>query len=478
MDRRSFVSLAGTAAAGALLAKESAAVAARRPNIVFVMADDLGYADLSCFGRREYSTPRIDSLARDGVRFTQAYSSSPVCSATRVALMTGRYQYRLRVGLEEPLRDNGTVGLPPEHPTLPSLLRAAGYRTALVGKWHLGQLPRFGPLQSGYDTFYGFRSGAVDYYSHVNVQGAKDLWDGDVSVDAHGYLTDLLGDRAVKLIEDFSAGPAPFLLSVHFSAPHWPWEAPGDEAEGRRIGSKLFHFDGGSMATYARMVERLDFQVGRVLDELAKRRLARDTLVVFTSDNGGERFSNTWPFSGRKAELLEGGVRVPALMRWPRKLAGGWVSQQTLITTDWMPTLLAAAGVTPHPEYPPDGVDLLPLLSPGAAPVARKLFWRYKSNAQRAMRDGDFKLLKIKGNTYLFNVVDDPQERANLRDRHRDLYARLTREWDAWNAAMLPEIPESMTSGHSAASTADRYGDPLPANEVDVLGWPEPVTQP
>lgn len=479
MNRRSFLSVAGTATAGSLLIGGNArGNVARRPNILFVMADDLGYADLSCFGRREYATPRIDSLARDGTRLTQAYSASPVCSATRVALMTGRYQYRLRVGLEEPLREKGGLGLPADHPTLPSLLRAAGYRTGLVGKWHLGPLPQFGPLQSGYETFYGFRSGGIDYYAHTAVSGNADLWDGDVPIEANGYLTDLLGDRTLQLIDQYAAGVAPFMLSVHFNAPHWPWEAPGDEAESRRVRKNLFHFDGGSLAVYARMVERLDFQVGRILDLLEKRKLARDTLVVFTSDNGGERFSDTWPFSGRKFDLLEGGVRVPTLVRWPGRIPAGRVSQQTAITMDWLPTLLAATGVETHPDYPPDGVNLLPLLAAGARPVPRKLFWRYKSNSQRAMRDGDLKLLKIKNNTFLFDVAADPLERANLRDRRREDYLRLTREWDAWNSTMLPEAPESMTSAPGGGEYPDRYGDPVKPTQVDAPGWPEPDSRP
>jgi arylsulfatase A-like enzyme len=308
------------------------------------------------------------------------------------------------------------------------------------------------------------------------MQGQRDLWDGDTSIEAQGYLTDLLGDRAVRLIDEYSAAKAPFLLSLHFSAPHWPWEAPGDEAESKRIAGKpLTHYDGGSLPIYRRMVESLDHQVGRVLDTLAKRGLARDTIVVFTSDNGGERFSDTWPFSGRKFELLEGGVRVPTLVRWPRALPGGRTSGQVAITMDWLPTLLSAAGVAPHAGFPSDGVNLLPLIAPGATPLPRKLYWRFKTNAQRSMRDGNFKLLKIQDNTFLFDIVADPLERANLRDRHRDVYARLTREWDAWNATMLAEVPESPTAVQSPADVADRYGMPAAPNAVDDMSrWPEP----
>jgi len=180
-----------------------------QPNIIFVMADDLGYADLSCYGRRDYSTPNVDRIAADGLRFLQAYANSAVCSATRTALITGRYQYRLPIGLEEPLTSASTrkVGLPPEHPTLPSLLRKAGYGTTLIGKWHLGRLPEFGPLQSGYDHFYGFRGGALDYYTHKfgpAPSNTDDLWDGDVKIQQNGYLTDLLGERAVAVVNDYA----------------------------------------------------------------------------------------------------------------------------------------------------------------------------------------------------------------------------------------------------------------------------------
>ncbi|HEV2957733.1 MAG TPA: sulfatase-like hydrolase/transferase, partial [Xanthobacteraceae bacterium] len=266
------------------------------PNIVFIMADDLGYADLSCYGRRDFVTPNMDRIAQRGVRFTQGYANSAVCSATRLALITGRYQYRLRLGLEEPLAGNREVGLPPEHPTLPSLLRAAGYGTSLIGKWHLGFLPKFGPLQSGYDHFFGFRSGAVDYYTHQNPRQQHDLWDQDVEVHQVGYVTQLLGARAVAAIDAYARGGRPFLISLHFNAPHWPWEAPGDEPESQRVaGTNLRHFDGGTQETYARMIAAMDREIGRVLDALDAHGLADNSIVIFTSDNGGERFADTWP---------------------------------------------------------------------------------------------------------------------------------------------------------------------------------------
>jgi len=431
---------------------------AQPANIIFIMADDLGYADLSCYGRRDFTTPNIDRIAERGLRLTQGYANSAVCSATRLALITGRYQYRLRLGLEEPLAGNPDVGLPPEHPTLPSLLRAAGYGTALIGKWHLGFLPKFGPLKSGYDHFFGFRSGAVDYYSHQNPRQQHDLWDQDVEVHQIGYVTELLGARAVETVNAYARGGRPFFISLHFNAPHWPWEAPGDEAEARHVaGTNLRHFDGGTQEIYARMVGAMDREIGRVLDALDAQGLGENTIVVFTSDNGGERFADTWPFTGRKTELLEGGLRVPTLIAWPARIPSGATSEQVAITMDFMPTLLAAAGITPDRGHPPDGIDLLPALT-GDTPIERKLFWRYKTNRQRAARIGDYKYLKILDNTFLFNVVDDPLERANLKDRRRDIYDRLVAEWETWNAGMLPEVPESFTESYTGAQIADRYG--------------------
>ncbi len=433
----------------------------RRPNIVFIVADDMGYADVSCYGRRDLVTPNVDRIAAHGVRFTQSYANSPVCTASRVAIITGRYQVRLPVGLEEPLsaRSESGIGLPPEHPTLPSLLRRAGFGTTLIGKWHLGALPDFSPLKSGYDHFYGFRGGTLDYYRHTGRSGAPDFWEDDTPVSAAGYSTDLFGDRAVEVIGDYARAGQPFLLSLHFNAPHWPWEAPGDEAESERLrGRDLIHWDGGSQETYRRIVAAMDVQIGRVLDALETHQIARDTVVIFTSDNGGERFSDTWPFSGKKTELLEGGIRIPALISWPARIPAGLVSEQVSANMDWLPTLLAAADAPPDPAFATDGMNLLPHLSEGTPVVERKLFWRYKSLWQRAARIGEWKYLKILDNTFLFNVVADPLERANLKDRRPDIYNRLVAEWGAWNATMLPETATSFTENFTGAELADHLG--------------------
>jgi len=450
------------------------------PNIVYIMADDMGYADVSAYGRPDMKTANIDRIAARGVRFLQGYANSAVCSATRTALITGRYQYRVRVGLEEPLSGgpaSANIGLPPEHPTLPSLLKKAGYGTTLVGKWHLGYLPNFSPLKSGYDHFYGFRGGALDYYRHTPGGPNEDLWDDDMPLHQIGYLTTLFGDRAVSVVNGYAKSREPFFLSLHFNAPHWPWETPGaeGEAESERLrvhGRGIGDYDGGTQRTYREMIGAMDVQIGRVLKALDDNRLTNDTIVIFTSDNGGERFADTWPFTGRKMELLEGGLRIPSIISWPARLPQGKTSEQASISMDWMPTLLAAAGGAPDPAYPMDGINLLPMLT-GASPIQpRTLYWRYKANAQRAIRDGDMKFLKILANTFLFNVVEDPLERANLKGRQPEVYERLVNKWLEWNQTMLPEVDESNTGGNDAANWADHVGSPPPASTADNPGPP------
>ena len=432
-----------------------------KPNIIFILADDLGYADVSCYGRRDYTTPAIDSLAAQGMLFTQSYANSAVCSATRTAIITGRYQDRLPIGLEEPLV-NRDVGLPPSHPTLPSKLKDSGYATYLVGKWHLGKLPKYGPLKSGYGHFWGFRGGALDYFTH-DVLGTPDLWDNDSPVETQGYLTDLMGDEALRIIDGHSGGDKPFFISLHFNAPHWPWEGPDDETEARRLAemkmgaSTIYHFDGGDLETYGQMVMAMDRQIGRIIAGLERAGLADNTIVIFTSDNGGERFSDTWPFSGKKTELLEGGLRIPTIVRWPGYVAQGSSSEQTIMSMDWMPTLLNAAGADNEDGYWFDGIDLRPALS-GAPPVHRTLCWRYLNMRQEACRSGDWKYLKIWGNTFLFNIAKDPLERANLKDREPDIYARLVQEYNSWNATMLPLDLEAFTGGFTGAEIPDNFG--------------------
>jgi arylsulfatase A-like enzyme len=426
-----------------------------RPNIVFIVADDLGFADLGCYGARPgpggQVSPSIDRLAAEGLRFTQGYANSPVCSPTRFALMTARWQYRLRGAMEEPInsrsKGSATLGLPPELPTLPSMLREAGYATALIGKWHLGYPPSFGPLRSGYDEFYGIMAGGVDYFTHCSSTGDHDLFEGEAEHHSTGYLTDLLSARAAGHVRRHAAAARagrPFFLSLHYTAPHWPWETRDDAALAPTLADRLFHLDGGSVSTYRRMIQHMDEGIGALLQTLADEGLARDTLVVFTSDNGGERFSDNWPLVGGKMDLTEGGIRVPWVARWPAGIAPGGVTAQHCLTMDWSATLLDLAGAAPPPGHALDGISLRAVLIDPAATFERPLFWRMKHRGQRAHRLGRFKYLRVDGHDYLFDIDADARERANLakREPHRLLAMRAA--WGSWDAT-LPPIPDDAT---------------------------------
>ncbi len=435
----------------------------RKPNIIFIVADDLGYADLGCYGGREALfgavSPTLDRLAANGLRFTQGYSNSPVCSPTRFALMTARYQYRLRGAAEEPIgskqRGSTTIGLPPEHPTLPSLLRDAGYRTALVGKWHLGYPPHFGPLKSGYDEFFGPMAGGVDYFSHCDFRGTHDLWFGEEEKAQEGYLTDLISRRSVEFIE--RQADEPFFLSVHYTAPHWPWETRDDEHVAQDVRDNIFHLHGGNIETYRRMIHHMDEGIGWIVDALREKNLLNNTLIVFTSDNGGERFSDNWPLVGGKMDLTEGGIRVPWIVHWPTVIEKNRVSAQHCLTMDWSATMLDIGGATAHAEYPLDGTSLLPMLQDAAAEFPRTMHWRMKHRHQRALRDGDWKYLRVDEHEYLFNVASDERERANQAAHEPQQLNAMRAMWEAWNATM-PSIPEDaiVSLGYSAKDMPQR----------------------
>lgn len=440
-------------------AKARKAAPAQKPNVIFIMADDLGYADLSITGSRHIKTPAIDSIGAQGIVLRQGYASTPICSPTRTALLTGRYAQRLPVGLQEPLGIDAPKGsgVPLDQPTLASVFKAQGYRTALVGKWHLGDPPDHSPLRHGYDSFLGIIEGGADYFLHRLTFGGKPtgigLSDGVKPVDRDGYLTDMFGDEAVKLVEVDDARP--LFLSLHFTAPHWPWEGREDEALAKKIGSS-FHYDGGSIAKFREMVQIMDQNVAKLLDVLKRTGKDRDTIIVFTSDNGGERFSDTWPFVGHKGEVLEGGIRVPLMLRWPARIKAGSTSEQVMASMDFLPTLLRMAGGDPGAAGTFDGMDLSAQLTAGAAPAERTICWRMKADNQAAIRQGNWKYLKIGQKEALFNLAEDEREQANFATSNPDKLKELRDLWDAWNAQMLP-YPLNSFSQPNRQSYSDRY---------------------
>ena len=484
INRRDFITtaLAATAATKIGAASKITQPHTKRPNILFILADDLGYGDLSCYGRPDYETPNLDRLAAQGVRFANAYSAAPLCTPTRCAFITGRYPARARVGLEEPLHEKRALGdralvlgLPPEHPTIASLLKRSGSETALIGKWHLGYLPTFGPIQSGFEEFFGIMSGAVDFFTHKDMEGDLDLFEGKVPVERIGYMTEMLTQRAVKYISDRRNSSRPFYLSLHYTAPHWPWEAAGDRPPDPEKRGPVAFRAGGSLKTYAAMMKSLDDGIGEVLRALDRAGLASNTLVIFTSDNGGERFSYNWPFRGDKGDLWEGGIRVPAIVRWPgmsnvqgprsnvgmRSQQGGLpllignrqsaigsprgrVIDDVIITMDWTATLLAAGGAKPDPNYPLDGIDLMPIIHsasprPPVSPSPRLLFWR--SSRQDAALHGRWKYVKDGDDEYLFDLSVDEHEQANFREQNPAMFNQLKEEFKKWNATVLPRPP-------------------------------------
>ena len=435
LTRREFLDAAAGAAA-TLTASQLGAASPERPNVLFILADDLGYGDLSCYGRPDYRTPVLDELALQGLKFTSAYAAAPVCTPTRCALLTGRYPQRTEVGLYEPLTGRDLdKGLSPDHPTAASLLKANGYETALIGKWHLGWKPEFGPNRHGYEEFFGILSGTADYFTHRSSAKTPDLWENLTPIERVGYLTDLLSDRAAE----FLARPRsrPFYLSLHYTAPHAPWEGPEDAAIGHTDHGAGPMNDGGSLKIFGAMMKSMDAGIGRVLRALRRAKLERNTLVIFTSDNGGERYSYNWPFAFQTGHLWEGGIRVPAIVRWPGVVAAGRTTEQAAITMDWTATILAATATSADPAYPLDGEDLMPVCRSAGAVHERTFFWRTQS--LDAARVGNWKYLKESGNEHLFDLATDPGERADLRRKHGEVFEKIRNQYSAWNAAMLPK---------------------------------------
>ena len=407
-----------------------------KPNVVLIMTDDMGYADIGSYGASDIRTPNIDSLARDGVRLTDFYSNGVLCSPTRAGLISGRYQQRY--GVENALPNAGAPGsergLKATRFSLPRLLRDNGYATALVGKWHLGYTPDTSPGAHGFDYFFGLKSGFHDYYQHTSGDGKPDLWENERPIQRQGYMTDLITERAVKFIGEQGG---PFFIDIAFNAPHWPYQVPDKPSVAPGNGRHVMPSEQGTStrADYVAMLERVDRGVGEILRALEQRGLAANTIVIFTNDNGGEWLSSNAPLFNRKLTVWEGGIRVPAIVRWPGRIKPGGVSSQVGITMDLTASILAATNTAVPAEAGHEGINLFPILEGRAPDVVRTLFWRTNvgNRSQRAIRSGDWKLVVDGNHTMVFNLRTDIGERNELANRHQDIAQKLRpllAEWE------------------------------------------------
>jgi arylsulfatase A-like enzyme len=416
----------------------SAAHSQQRPNIIYIMTDDMGYGDLSGYGRKDYKTPHLDKLASHGIKFINAYSAGPLCTPTRAALMTGRYPARTPVGLLEPLtgeKKDSASGLTTDYPSIATLMKSGGYETALIGKWHLGMQPRHSPVKNGFDYFYGVHSGAADYISHTGDGEKPDLYENDSLVFHDGYLTDLFSQRAAAFVKQKHSKP--FFLALTFTAPHWPWQVPGDKPYPDSVDFRK----GGSAATYAAMMKSLDDGIGMLMKTLDDARLSDQTIVIFTNDNGGERYSDNGGLTNAKGTLWEGGIRVPAFVRWPGKIVPG-ITQQVAITMDWTATILSAGGAKAHLNFPLDAIDLMPIMRANKKITERTLYWRtFQRAKQKAIRMGEWKYLQDEKGEYLFNLTADQQEKTNLREKHPDILNKLKKMYSDWEKTVLQPLP-------------------------------------
>lgn len=408
-------------------------VAVDRTNFVIIMADDMGYADASCYGGTAFATPHIDALATAGMRFTDYHSNGPVCSPTRAALVTGRYQQRAGVVgvINADPAQNRHHGLQVSEKTFAELLASAGYTTGMCGKWHLGYQPKYNPVRHGFGSFRGYVSGNIDYMNHLDRMGVLDWWRADQIDDELGYSTHLITKHAVEFIRQNHE--LPFCLYVAHEAPHTPFQGPNDRAF-RRLGMVVGEnrSDEDRSRAYREMVQEMDKGVGAIVAELDRYGLGEQTLVVFCSDNGATKWGSNSPLRGHKGSLWEGGIRVPAIVRWTGRVAAGTESHQVAASMDWMPTMLEAAGILPA-GHDLDGVSLLASLD-GDKPAHRKLFWSYGN--QRAMRDGDWKLV-VRGKNRspaLFDLSRDLREQTDVAGEYRQRAKQMSREIMDWFA--------------------------------------------
>ncbi len=393
-----------------------------RPNIIVVLADDLGYGGLGCYGHPTLQTPHLDSLAARGIRFTDFHANAPVCTPTRASLLTGNYPQRS--GLEGVIYVRGEtrqVGLDTTTLTLAELLREHGYATGMVGKWHLGYQPEYNPVHHGFDSFHGYVSGNIDYHSHYDNAAIYDWWHNLDTIQEKGYVTDLITDHSVDFIAQHRERP--FFLYVAHEAPHVPFQGRNDPAY--RFPGQEFTYHGpveDTAATYAEMVEVMDEGVGSIMQALRKHNLEENTLVIFLSDNGAESFGHNGPLRGQKTTLYEGGHRVPAIAYWKGQI-NPRTSSDPVMSMDWLPTLLTIAHASAPSEATFDGVDLSSYLLNQQALAERPLFWRYRG--QKVVRRGAWKLLITPTDTALYQLEDDLQETTNQYASHPRLANEL-----------------------------------------------------
>jgi len=409
----------------------------KRPNVLLIVVDDLGYADLGCYGGKDIRSPNLDRLAKQGVRLTDFYAS-PVCSPTRASLITGRYPQRF--GFDWVIRYNEKDrGLPVDGGSLPALMKKRGYATALYGKWHLGYKPEFAPNAHGFDDFFGFLAADLDYFAHTDANGDPGLYANTKLVEEKGYLTDLITDHALAFMNRTT--DKPFFLEVAYNAPHWPWQSP-DRPDDRRT-TKTYGPEIGTREDYRKIVERMDEGVGKLLAAVDAAGIAKDTLVIFFNDNGGERLSDNGPLFHGKYTLWEGGIGVPCIMRWPGVLPADTVSHQPAIVMDVTASILTAAGAQVPSNL--DGENIISLLAGREKPRDRTFFWRLPRPddqfGQKAVRRGKWKYIHDRDTDLLFDLVADRGERHNLAYEHPDIVRDLKQALADWESK-LPVPPE------------------------------------
>ncbi len=433
MNRREFVKSVAAGAA-ALLGHGQAwarSKTADKPNIILIMADDLGYGDIGCYGSRKIKTPNIDALAKSGMKFTDYHSNCPVCSPTRAALLTGRYQQRS--GIEGVVYAKGPTrqtGLALEETTFAEVLKKRGYATALFGKWHLGYNVEFNPARQGFDEFRGYVSGNVDFHSHIDGAGFDDWWKNLEKVPEEGYTTDLITKHGVDFIERHR--DESFCLYLPHEAPHSPYQGRNDPPVRLPGGKKGKGLKGREITrAYKEMVEVMDAGIGRIVETVKRLGLERKTFIFFCSDNGATKNGSNGVLAGYKGSLWEGGHRVPAVACWPGRIRSGTTTDQTTLGMDLYATMVSIAGAKLPAGLKLDGVDLIGMLTEHKELPQRTLFWRYRK--ERAVRRGPWKLLVRDNKTMLFNLDDDLGEKNDLSAAQPRRLKKLEDELAVWD---------------------------------------------